>query len=159
MAGLTFCKGRLKPSYAEFDRRGGGVRRGVPRYNEFRRQIGLNPITKFEDLTKDAATLAELKRLYNNDIEKIDTLVGQLAETVRPEGFAFGETAFQIFIMNASRRLMADRFYTKDYRPEVYTPEGIDWVNTPPWWMCCVGITRSCKPAWPAWKTPSNPGG
>jgi hypothetical protein len=43
---------------------------------------------------------------------------------VRPDGFAFGETAFQIFILNASRRLMTDRFYTKDYRPEVYTPEG-----------------------------------
>ena len=103
--------------------------RGVPRYNEFRRQIGLNPITKFEDLTSDAKTLADLKRLYSNDIEKIDTLVGMLAETVRPEGFAFGETAFQIFIMNASRRLMADRFYTKDYTPEVYTPEGYNWVE------------------------------
>ena len=29
--------------------------RGVPRYNQFRRQIGLNPITKFEDLTSTAA--------------------------------------------------------------------------------------------------------
>ncbi|KHO66460.1 peroxidase family protein [Pseudomonas flexibilis] len=103
--------------------------RGVPRYNEFRRQIGLNPITKFEDLTKDPETLANLKRLYNNDIEQIDALVGQLAETVRPDGFAFGETAFQIFISAASRRLMADRFYTQDYRPEVYTQEGIDWVE------------------------------
>lgn len=103
--------------------------RGVPRYNEFRRRIGLNPITKFEDLTTDAATLAQLKRLYNNDIEKIDTLVGQLAETVRPDGFGFGETAFQIFIMNASRRLMTDRFFTTDYRPEVYTPEGLAWVE------------------------------
>ncbi|VXB99095.1 Animal haem peroxidase [Pseudomonas sp. 8AS] len=103
--------------------------RGVPRYNEFRREIGLNPITKFEDLTSDAATLANLKRIYGNDIEKIDTLVGMLAETVRPDGFAFGETAFQIFIMNASRRLMTDRFYTKDYRPEIYTAEGLAWVE------------------------------
>ncbi|HEX5278272.1 MAG TPA: peroxidase family protein, partial [Fluviicoccus sp.] len=103
--------------------------RGVPRYNQFRRQIGLNPITKFEDLTNDAATLAKLKTLYGNDIEKIDTLVGMLAETTRPEGFAFGETAFQIFILNASRRLMTDRFYTSDYRPEVYTPEGMNWVE------------------------------
>ncbi|MBC9250098.1 peroxidase [Pseudomonas alcaligenes] len=103
--------------------------RGVPRYNEFRREIGLNPITKFEDLTSDATTLANLKRIYGNDIEKIDTLVGMLAETVRPDGFAFGETAFQIFIMNASRRLMTDRFYTKDYRPEIYTPEGLAWVE------------------------------
>ena len=103
--------------------------RGVPRYNEFRRQIGLNPITRFEDLTTEPELLAELKRIYNNDVELIDALVGQLAETVRPEGFGFGETAFQIFIMNASRRLMTDRFFTKDYRPDVYTQEGLDWVN------------------------------
>ncbi len=103
--------------------------RGVPRYNEFRRQIGLNPIKQFEDLTTDPATLDELKRLYGNDVEKIDALVGQLAETIRPEGFAFGETAFQIFIMNASRRLSTDRFFTKDYTDEVYTKEGIDWVE------------------------------
>src|SRR5690606_20233715 len=91
--------------------------------------LGLKPITKFEDLTSDAETLANLKRLYNNDVEQIDALVGQLAETVRPEGYAFGETAFQIFILNASRRLMTDRFFTTDYRPEVYTQEGLDWVE------------------------------
>lgn len=103
--------------------------RGVPRYNQFRRQIGLTPITKFEDLTSDAATLANLKRVYSNDIEKIDTMVGMMAETTRPDGFAFGETAFQIFILNASRRLMTDRFFTKDYTPAVYTPEGYAWVE------------------------------
>ena len=27
--------------------------RGVPRYNEFRRQLGLNPIHSFDDLTDD----------------------------------------------------------------------------------------------------------
>ncbi len=103
--------------------------RGVPRYNEFRRQIGLTPINKFEDLTTDPKTLAELKRIYSNDVEQIDTMVGQLAETVRPGGFAFGETAFQVFIINASRRLMTDRFYTTDYTVEVYTQEGMDWVE------------------------------
>lgn len=103
--------------------------RGVPRYNELRRLIRLEPIREFSDLTKDPELLATLKRIYNNDVEQIDALVGQLAETVRPEGFAFGETSFQIFIMNASRRLLADRFYTSDYRPEIYTPEGLDWVE------------------------------
>lgn len=103
--------------------------RGVPRYNEFRRQIGLKPITKFEDLTSDAKALANLKRIYNNDIEKIDTMIGMMAETVRPEGFAFGETAFQIFISSASRRIIADRFYTELYTPEFYTQEGYDWVE------------------------------
>ena len=36
---------------------------------------------------------------------------------------------FQIFILNASRRLQADRFYTVDYREEVYTKEGMEWVD------------------------------
>jgi hypothetical protein len=29
----------------------------------------------------------------------------------------------------ASRRLKSDRFIATDFRPEVYTPLGIDWVN------------------------------
>jgi hypothetical protein len=28
-----------------------------------------------------------------------------------------------------SRRLKRDRFLSKDYRPEVYTTQGIDWVE------------------------------
>jgi hypothetical protein len=29
----------------------------------------------------------------------------------------------------ASRRLKSDRFFTRDYTPEVYTPQGLDWVD------------------------------
>jgi hypothetical protein len=28
----------------------------------------------------------------------------------------------------ASRRLKSDRFYTADYRPEIYTQLGMDWI-------------------------------
>ncbi len=48
----------------------------------------------------------------------------------KPKGFGFSDTAFRIFILMASRRLESDRFFTRDYRPEVYTQEGIDWVET-----------------------------
>jgi hypothetical protein len=34
-----------------------------------------------------------------------------------------------VFILNASRRLFSDRFFTSSYRPEFYTTMGIDWVN------------------------------
>ena len=103
--------------------------RGVPRYNEFRRQLGLNPIREFEDLTDDGPTVATIKEVYGDDVEKLDLLVGTLAEEHRPTGFGFGETMFQIFILNATRRLQADRFYTDDYREEVYTKEGLEWVD------------------------------
>ena len=104
--------------------------RGVPRYNEFRRQLGLNPIRTWEDLTSDADSLAGLRELYGDDgVESLDLLVGTLAEETRPTGFGFGETLFQIFILNASRRLQADRFFTDSYNAETYTHEGLDWID------------------------------
>ena len=103
--------------------------RGVPRYNEMRRQLGLNPIKKFEDLTDDPEVLEDLKKIYNYDVEQIDFKIGSLAESTRPENFGFGETMFTIFILHASRRLQADRFYTDSYNEETYTPEGLKWID------------------------------
>jgi hypothetical protein len=106
--------------------------RGVPRYNEFRRQLGLSPIRAFEDLAEDHATVTKLKAVYGDrpeDVENLDLLIGTLAEGHRPDGFGFGETMFQIFILNASRRLQADRFYTDGYNEEVYTREGLAWID------------------------------
>lgn len=103
--------------------------RGVPRYNEMRRSLGLNPITSFEDLTSDPQTLEDLKKVYNYDIEQIDFKIGSLAESTRPENFGFGETMFTIFILHASRRLQSDRFFTESYNEETYTPEGLAWID------------------------------
>jgi hypothetical protein len=102
--------------------------RGVPRYNHFRRLLGMRPITRFEDLTSDAEAVARLRSVYPS-VEDLDLLVGNLAEAHRPTGFGFGETLFEVFILNASRRLEADRFFTDDYNEQVYTPEGIEWVD------------------------------
>ncbi len=106
--------------------------RGVPRYNEFRRQLGLNPIRIFEDLTESADHVQKLKAVYGPDpadVEKLDLLVGTLAEGYRPTGFGFGETMFSIFLLNATRRLQADRFFTDSYNEDVYTPEGLKWID------------------------------
>ncbi len=105
--------------------------RGVPRYNEFRRQLQLKPLASIDALTDDLALRAQLKRVYGNDagaIERVDLLVGTLAESQRPTCYGFGETAFQVFTLMASRRLQGDRFFTDDFRPEVYTPEGMAWI-------------------------------
>jgi len=106
--------------------------RGVPRYNEFRRQLGLQPLRRVEDLTDNEEHVRAIKELYGDrpeDVERIDLLVGTLGEGHRPTGFGFGETLFQIFILNATRRLQADRFYTDNYNEETYTKEGLDWID------------------------------
>ncbi|ALP53277.1 oxygenase [Candidatus Tenderia electrophaga] len=149
--------------------------RGVPRFNEFRRQYGLRQLTSFDDfidprLPMNSPQRVEQQRLATllrdvygqhrcdaakvitraqrnpdgslitdclghpdgsvvDNIEDVDTVVGWLAEFPRPHGFAISETQFQVFILNASRRLFSDRFFTSSFRPEFYSYLGIDWVN------------------------------
>ena len=148
--------------------------RGVPRFNEFRRQIGLKTLTSFDDFVDhrldennpwrkhQEETVRRLREVYgthvcdaskiiskaqlNDDgsfindchgqpdgsvvdnIEDVDNIVGWMAEYTRPHGFAISETQFHIFIINASRRLFSDRFFTSSFRPEFYSQLGYDWV-------------------------------
>ncbi|HEX5759598.1 MAG TPA: peroxidase family protein [Thermoanaerobaculia bacterium] len=149
--------------------------RGVPRFNEFRRQYGLRQLTSFDDfvdrsLPAGSAERADQERLAGllrevygrhrcdaakpiteaqrnpdgspiddclghpdgslvDNVEDVDTVVGWLAEPRRPHGFAISETQFQVFILNASRRLFSDRFFTSSFRPEFYSHLGIEWVS------------------------------
>jgi hypothetical protein len=117
--------------------------RGVPRYNKFRRAIHLKPINKYSDFFPNGIAADErqkkivesLERVYGktkdgrDNVEMIDLLVGTLAEEVRPDGFGFGETMFHIFILMASRRLMADRFFTESFNEATYTEAGLKWVD------------------------------
>ena len=148
--------------------------RGVPRFNEFRRQYGLQSLRSFDDFVdtrprvdaetrrKQQAMVASLREVYGqhrcddskvitrtqlmkgkpitdclghpdgtmvDNVEDLDTIVGWLSEFVRPHGYAISETQFVVFILNASRRLFSDRFFTSSFRPEFYTKLGFDWVN------------------------------
>lgn len=101
--------------------------RGVPRYNAFRQFLHKEPVRSFEELTDNPQWVEQLRRIYHNDIDRVDLLVGLLCEPL-PEGFGFSETAFRIFVLMASRRLKSDRFFATDYTAEVYTKEGLAWV-------------------------------
>ncbi len=103
--------------------------RGVPRYNAFRRALGLPEMANFEELTSNEEDLKILKELYNDDIEKVDLIVGSLAEKDRYPGYAFGNTPFYIFAVMASRRLMADPFFSDYFTKEYYTKPGMKHVN------------------------------
>jgi hypothetical protein len=148
--------------------------RGVPRFNEFRRQYGLTSLRSFDDFVdkrlpadsperkRQESLVLKLREVYGqhvcddsrqitavqelngrlitdclghpdgtrvDNVEDLDTVVGWLAEFRRPHGFAISETQFTVFILNASRRLFSDRFFTSSFRPEFYSHLGIDWVN------------------------------
>jgi len=100
---------------------------GVPRYNEFRRLLHLKPAEDFDALTTNPRWAQELREVYG-DIERVDLMVGMYAERL-PQGFAFSDTAFRIFVLMASRRLNSDRFLTRDFNAEVYTSAGMAWLK------------------------------
>jgi hypothetical protein len=101
--------------------------RGVPRYAKFRELFHMKPLTSFEQITPNRQWQEEIREVYDGDLDAVDLQVGLLAEQA-PKGFGFSDTAFRVFILMASRRLKSDRFFTTDYRPEVYTQVGLDWV-------------------------------
>ena len=102
-------------------------RRGVPRFNDFREALHKPRIRHWEELSNDPETVRKMRELYG-EIDMVDTMVGLHAEPP-PQGFGFSDTAFRIFILMASRRLQSDRFLTVDYRPEIYSPLGLDWID------------------------------
>ncbi|KAF4402525.1 hypothetical protein G4B88_012310 [Cannabis sativa] len=141
--------------------------RSVPRYNNFRRGLMLIPISKWKDLTHDEEAIKMLQEVYGDDVEELDLQVGLLAEK-KIKGFAISETAFVIFLLMASRRLEADRFFTSDYNNETYTKKGLEWVNkteslkdvldrhypemTAKWMNCSSAFS-----VWDSQPTPHNP--
>ncbi len=102
--------------------------RGVPRYNQFRRLIHKDPVKSFEELTDNVVWREQIRKVYNNDLEKVDLMTGLFAEPL-PPGFGFSETAFRVFVLMASRRLKSDRFFTDDYRAELYTEFGLHYIR------------------------------
>jgi len=101
---------------------------GVPRYNAFRNLLHLPTVETFEELADDLEMAEELRRVYDDEIDRVDLMIGLYAEP-KPKGFGFSDTAFRIFILMASRRINSDRFFTTDYTPRIYTQAGLDWID------------------------------
>jgi hypothetical protein len=100
---------------------------GVPRYCEFRRLLHMSVPQTFDEVTSNKVWAKELHDVYGGKLEDLDLIPGVMAEDF-PEGFAFSDTAFRIFILMASRRLNSDRFFTDSFTDDVYTPEGMTWI-------------------------------
>ena len=103
--------------------------RGLPRYNDARRQLLLPALESIDDLTDDEEERLLLKSVYT-DIEQVDFMVGCLADKERPEGFAFGVVPYFIFLVMATRRLLSDRFlnFQEGLTVDNYTGVGLQYV-------------------------------
>jgi hypothetical protein len=105
--------------------------RGVPRFNEFRRQIGMPEVTSFSELTDDTTITGKLEHLYGSGkpgVDKMDLVVGMLCDRNRPLK-GFDNTRFAIFLLAATRRLQTDPFFTEKYNERYYTKAGLERID------------------------------
>jgi hypothetical protein len=109
--------------------------RGVPRYNRFRQFFHKKPIQSFDELANPLHPNLpqELREVYGqtdgkDNVDRLDLVVGLFSEPP-PAGFGFSDTTFRVFLLMASRRLKSDRFIAQDFKPDTYTPVGIEWVD------------------------------
>jgi hypothetical protein len=127
----NFLRERLEPDGTLIDLAAVDIlrsrERGVPRYNAFRRLVHRRPVRTFSEMTDNPIWAEQLRRVYDNDVERVDLSVGLFAEPL-PSGFGFSDTAFRIFVLMASRRLNSDRFFTTEFNERTYTKAGMDWI-------------------------------
>ena len=118
---------------------------GVPRYSEFRRLLHLRAPTTFDELTDEPGDRARrCTRCTTATSSDVDLMVGLFAERP-PDGFAFSDTAFRIFILMASRRLNSDRFFTTRLHARRLHQQGLALDRGQrPWPRCCCATGRSC---------------
>lgn len=105
--------------------------RGVPPFNEFRRQLGMPGIKSFADLGCDQQTVRRLEDLYGqgeDGVNRMDLAVGMYCDTNRPL-HGFDQTRFAIFLQSATRRLQTDPFYTEKYNERYYTKAGLKRID------------------------------
>jgi hypothetical protein len=147
----------LLPSGRELDLGAADIVRtrecGVPRYNEFRRSLRMPPATTFYALADGNEEHARAIEQVYDDVEDVDLLVGLMADR-KPAGFAISDTAFRVFLLMASRRLRSDPFFTTNFNADVYTPEGLAWIEEAS--MCSI-LRRQYPALEPALRDVENP--
>ncbi len=100
----------------------------IPKYNDMREALNERRLTRIEDISSDLEVVAALKELYAS-VDDIEYIVGFKAES-RLSTWGLTYTQVNAFLPVVVYRLLADRFYTKDYRPEIYTKYGIERLRT-----------------------------
>jgi hypothetical protein len=100
----------------------------IPKYNDMREALNEPRLTRIEEISSDPEVVAALKELYKS-VDDIEYIVGFKAES-RPSTWGLTYTQVNAFLPVVIYRVLADRFFTKDYRPEIYTQYGIERLRT-----------------------------
>jgi len=102
-------------------------------FNEYREEFGHTRVKSFEDLTDDKALCAELKSLYQDDIDAVEWHVGIFAEKHEPDAM-LGELMTTMVAYDAFTHVLTNPLLSEHvYGEATFSKEGlkiIDETNT-----------------------------
>ncbi len=102
-------------------------------YNEYREKFGLRKLGSIKELVgkrpEDQALIAELNRLYQGDINKVEYLVGIFAEQ-RESPALFGELMHNMVSYDAFTHIYTNPLLSKNvFNEQTFTPLGMQIIN------------------------------
>lgn len=98
-------------------------------YNEYRAQFGLPKFSQFSEITKNVQIQDELKRLYNNDIDKVEFLIGLFAEDPTGNGL-FGGLLQTMVASDAFTQALTNPLLSQNiFNENTFTEYGYDLIN------------------------------
>ncbi|MCA9134649.1 MAG: peroxidase, partial [Planctomycetales bacterium] len=86
-----------------------GREHGLPSYNQLRATVGLDPVTRFSEITGDPLVAQQLAATYDT-VDDVDAWVGGICED-HLTGSSLGETFTRIWVEQFTRTRAADRFW------------------------------------------------
>jgi hypothetical protein len=99
----------------------------VPFYNDLRVKLGMPRLKSIREITNEPETIAALESLYPS-VDQIEYVIGYKAES-RPSKWALTPTQIRTFLPVVIYRILADRFYTKDFTEKTYTAYGMQRIK------------------------------
>lgn len=102
-------------------------------YNAYREKFGLNKLRSIEELVgtreQDKPLIAELKKLYQNDINKVEYLVGIFAEQ-RESPSLFGELMHNMVAFDAFTHIYTNPLLSRNiFHEKTFTSLGMKVIN------------------------------
>jgi len=101
---------------------------GAPRLNDYRRRFNA-PYGSFMDMCGDEELAARVAKFYPT-IDDVELAVGIQIEKCMAGGWCLPATAGMAIISDAFNSIRQDRFYTTDFKPEIYTEWGFIHAKT-----------------------------
>ncbi|MCC8944202.1 heme peroxidase [Bradyrhizobium sp. Arg62] len=96
-------------------------------YNDYRERMKYPRLTRFEQISGDAEVIAALKKLYDNDVERLEFFVGIFAEDL-PERSAVPPLIGRMVALDAFSHALTNPLLSPHvFKEETFTPAG--WAS------------------------------